>query len=756
MQSSNGDRTGLPALPADAQLTGAISGLVGSEAENRMASATSSLSMAGLLKGLRRRWLLAASLGLTCGAISAAAAWYFLPPGKSTAQVSLRVNSVPKFEIFHDHQARAAFQVYQKTQIGLVKTRLVLTAALRNEDVARLSKIRELDQRGGDTGALEWLERELQVDFSLGPEFLRIAMTGDRPQELRIIVDAVKDAYLEKIPEKDREGLNKRLGRIEELYAEWENTVKTKREKISSKSKELFTTDPGAIAVIRRLDEEYLKLTEMQLLEVRSDLRKLKVRNFVSTEIKNPSDVNPPDGAVDEYLRNDPVGRALLARKQKIEDDIRRNEAVLAKGDPKGILKNYQSDLNAANEEIKSFRNKLQGQLKQDATQKHIAEETAGKANYQQRLAELQKSEDELDREVKKLQRNIEDKGQNAWEIEASKDDLQLAQEIVKKLANLREAITVELKAPSDVTEMEKAYITHPDEAKRKLVAASSSGLGALGLVLFVISWLEFRRQRINSVDEVVHGLGLKLMGTVPAFPSRRQLRLTGGNGSPDLRWQNILTESVDTARTMLLHMARSESIRVVMVTSATGGEGKTSLSSHLAASLARAGRKTLLLDADLRNPAIHRLFSIERSPGLCEILRGEATLRDTIRPTPAPGLSFVPAGRCDNLALQALAQDSLKPIYDQTRAEFDFVIVDSAPVLPVADSLLVAQSADAVIFSILHDVSRLPKVYAAHKRLEMLGIRMLGAVVSGTHVDSYGPDYQYTGQIEATVNEES
>jgi Mrp family chromosome partitioning ATPase len=109
----------------------------------------------------------------------------------------------------------------------------------------------------------------------------------------------------------------------------------------------------------------------------------------------------------------------------------------------------------------------------------------------------------------------------------------------------------------------------------------------------------------------------------------------------------------------------------------------------------------------------------------------------------------MIPAGRCDSLALQALAQDHFKKIAEPLRAGYDFIVVDSAPVLPVADSLLIGQCVDAVIFSILHDVSRLPKVYAAHQRLEKLGIRMLGAVVSGTHVDAYGPEYQYLTQVE-------
>jgi capsular exopolysaccharide synthesis family protein len=189
----------------------------------------------------------------------------------------------------------------------------------------------------------------------------------------------------------------------------------------------------------------------------------------------------------------------------------------------------------------------------------------------------------------------------------------------------------------------------------------------------------------------------------------------------------------VDAARAFLLHAARQQETRVVMVTSAVGGEGKTSLATQLAASLARAGRKTLLVDFDLRNPAAHRLFDLPRGPGVAELLRGEASLEAVVHPTANGSLALLPAGQCDEPAVQALAREDLARLFARLKEQFDFVIVDSAPVLPVADTLLVAQHVDGVIFSILHEVSRLPRVYAAYQRLGMLGIRLLGAAVSGT-----------------------
>jgi capsular exopolysaccharide synthesis family protein len=189
----------------------------------------------------------------------------------------------------------------------------------------------------------------------------------------------------------------------------------------------------------------------------------------------------------------------------------------------------------------------------------------------------------------------------------------------------------------------------------------------------------------------------------------------------------------VDAIRTLLLHTAQTDALRVIMITSANGGEGKTSLASHLAASLARAWRKTLLVDGDLRNPGAHRLLDVQAEPGLSEVLRGEAELEDVVRPTPISRLWIVPAGQWDTHAIQALAQKDVRTLFDKLKKQYDFVILDSGPVLPVADSLSLAQHVDGVILSVLLDVSRAPAIHAATQRLAALGVRVLGSVVAGT-----------------------
>jgi capsular exopolysaccharide synthesis family protein len=181
-----------------------------------------------------------------------------------------------------------------------------------------------------------------------------------------------------------------------------------------------------------------------------------------------------------------------------------------------------------------------------------------------------------------------------------------------------------------------------------------------------------------------------------------------------------------------------------VIVTSAVGDEGKTSLSCNLATSLARAGLKTLLVDGDLRSPDVHGVFDLPARPGLSEVLRGEADVVRVVHPAAVRNLWVITAGLCDDRALQALARDEMHAVIERLKREFDFVVFDAPPVLPIADAALLARHADAAVQSVLLGASTLPSSYAAHERLQGLGIRTLGVVVAGVRGPTYGGGYAY------------
>jgi succinoglycan biosynthesis transport protein ExoP len=142
---------------------------------------------------------------------------------------------------------------------------------------------------------------------------------------------------------------------------------------------------------------------------------------------------------------------------------------------------------------------------------------------------------------------------------------------------------------------------------------------------------------------------------------------------------------------------------------------------------------------------------------GLSELLRGEVAAAEAIQGTDIEELKVVTAGSCDRQTIRRLAQGCIGPIFEQFKEQFDFVIVDSSPILPVADALLIAQQSDAALFSIFSDVSRKTKVFAAIARLQCLGVPILGAVVTGTrgatYGDAYYPDSDYGALPESTAD---
>ena len=117
---------------------------------------------------------------------------------------------------------------------------------------------------------------------------------------------------------------------------------------------------------------------------------------------------------------------------------------------------------------------------------------------------------------------------------------------------------------------------------------------------------------------------------------------------------------------------------------------------------------------------------------GLCEVLRAEVDVADVIRPTNSEGLWVVTAGYCDLDAIHALSTDQMQPIFEKLRADFDFIIIDAAPVLGLSDTLLFGQYVDGAVLSVLRDYSQMPKIYKACEMLQGVGVRLLGTVVNG------------------------
>jgi capsular exopolysaccharide synthesis family protein len=209
--------------------------------------------------------------------------------------------------------------------------------------------------------------------------------------------------------------------------------------------------------------------------------------------------------------------------------------------------------------------------------------------------------------------------------------------------------------------------------------------------------------------------------------------RLENRNGS-NLR----LEEAIGGIVARLVFSPSDESHQVILVTSASAGEGKSTVAINLATSFAGMGRRTVLVDFDLRRPTLHNMFDVDLVPGVGGILAGQVEPLNAVLGTSVENLFLLPAGAWGHRGLSGRNDEVVKGIISELREAFGHVVIDAGPVLPIVDTRIVARHADGVVISLLRDVSEIPKVKSACELLRSFDIRILGAVMIGASNEVY------------------
>jgi capsular exopolysaccharide synthesis family protein len=681
-------------------------------------------TVTALMHALRRRWLLAVGLALL-GAFAAVAAVLVLLPARYVVTAKLKLSSFAAPTIFtqrHEHHGEGG--IWKANQEALLKSPLVLTRALDSDKVKGLPAARE---------SVGWLEGALKVDFLLGPEIMRVTLSGDDPESLAPLLTAVIDAYLDELNQQE---MGKRMALLKELEGS-QNGYQTKlwkaEDELRKEERRLGIDDPETAKFKYNLVRDRLTAMEKEYRDLRAELgKKQRDLKALQARAKNLDSEPVPAQLIDKVLRESPLAQAMLRQLEALE--AQAAEIARTARDPERFLQGLQADRENLLGNYDRLRRRLRPQIEEQVRAELHETLRTDMARLQGDIDTLTFQNQGMDETVKKMDeevKRLDPANQPRTPVlEKLRGDVLLTGKALDNLMAEIAKLKIEPPARSRVVVLQAPATPTAKDHSRQVKLAAAGAFGVFGLMLFGVSLWEFRSRRVSGPAEVAQGLGINLLGTLPALSAKARRPLPAANGAQ--RWQAVMTESVDAVRTLLLHQARGEGLQVIMVTSASSGEGKTSVASQLAASLARAWRKTLLIDGDLRNPAAHKLFEVPLEPGLSEVLRAEVNPTDAVRPTPLSRLWLMPAGSWDSHAVQALAQDRVGGLFGPLKEQYEFIIVDSCPVLPVADSLLLAQHVDGVIFSVLRDVSRLPAVHAAHQRLGALNVRNLGAVVIG------------------------
>ena len=206
--------------------------------------------------------------------------------------------------------------------------------------------------------------------------------------------------------------------------------------------------------------------------------------------------------------------------------------------------------------------------------------------------------------------------------------------------------------------------------------------------------------------------------------------------------------ESMRLLSVRLRDHRRVSPLKKVLITSSIPREGKTTISSNLACALAHGGEeKVLLIEGDVRIPSVRKMFGIEAVPGLCENVQGERSLSECIYHLDGAGMWLLPTGRVPSNPLAVLESPKLTALMDQLAACFDWVIIDSPPVLPLADTSIWMRLAEGILVVVRQGTSEKQQLQRGLEALEQK--KLLGALLNCAAASAYS-DYYYRASPES------
>jgi polysaccharide biosynthesis transport protein len=686
------------------------------------------------LHALRRRWLVALTVGTLCAMALVPAVW-FLYAAEYTAEFWLKVSATEQRVLFNTVGPDTTFDIYKRTQQSSMKNPLVLMTALRDPAISGLSIVCE------QTDDIWWLQRELEVDFPDDAELMRVRLKAKNKRDVAKVVNAVVDAYVKEIVDVEKAKKDARRQTLVGALGESERELEQKQEELRRLARTFGSADSETLA---------LKQQNMlrELFEYRKEVASVDLQLMLDeaqTEGIPPEGGEKPESLVTEYelrmaLRSDPDIRYFKQKLLGLEDQLNEivgttNSEVAAK-----YQERLQTDFDGVEAQIEARRETLRQELQLDKNELVKAETD----NRDRATLALSLYKRRLNEQIAKLENEIDNLGGPTIDVLMRRKEVDILDQTVSTIASEVEKLKVERDSGGRIVIMSRdgAIARCTNQNLRIAVAILAGVVGFLLPALGIMFW-DTRGQRVNSPGEISQETGLDVIGEIPIIPLRAVRHLV--DSSPRYHhWHAMLTESVDGIAARLLRQAESDPVRVIMVSSAVSGEGKTTVATQLAMSLARTGHRTVLVDFDLRHPALDGVFGIPVQPGVGELLKHEIELADAVHSEQSDKLSVITAGNWSRGSVEVLANGSTSSLFDSLRSEYDFVIVDGSPLLPVADARFISQHVDGVVLSVLRDISRIPKVAAACELLAAFNVRTLGAVVTSAPQEQYYRNSRY------------
>ena len=721
-----------------------------------------------VLKVIRRWWLIALPAGVLLAAVGSAVVYLLFEP-KYEAAAWLKIDERTPYLAFEDKNDEMPSKAFFQTQIELIRSPLVLGPVMQRTEIAKLPDL----ARNSDP--IAWLAKKVKVAAVGDSELFKILYVSSNAEAAAAIVNAITESYFKLRGQSEGERSQRVVDLLEKEKADRLKEVIRMRQDLADMTRKLtgretYTAKPegdtaqkGALASLQgRLVSAAV---EQAVLAARIEAS-LRESPAVTGGTANPA--SPQLTAGDATLREAMIEKMLLERPEVARaaeaiaaKEARQKEIELrmkeGKNDPVygQLAREILNDHQAVEALKKSLRAIVEKQIDALLIVRRSDRESADSSKRFDEVSRLQAElqgqrilEQRLQSEYDKELRNVKQFSGNSLELEFKHDELARAEKVFELIAARSLQLQTERLAPSRVSLLHMANVPQvPVEPfpVQGIALALLGGLCAPFGLAFV--WERWARH-VGDSNDLPETQGLAVIGEVARMPRRLPAPNRPGSRVGAIEFR-AYQESIDNLQTRLTLSEEFGAMRIIAVTSAASGEGKTSIASQLAMSLSRSIKeRVLLIDGDMRSPDIHRIFQIDRDPGLAAVLAQECTLADAIVTTWSDRVHLLPAGKPTRNPLSLLTGGAWQDLLAQIPADYRYVIVDTPPVLSASEALVLAKAADTALICTMRDLSRAEQVLTVYNRLRAVGGRPVGVVLNGVPTRSYlyhYGNYDYT-----------
>jgi polysaccharide biosynthesis transport protein len=668
---------------------------------------------------LRRRWLLTTTVGLIVGSLAAVCAWFGTSRQyMATAIIRISTGRSTVLNVNDHGEAVATFDIFKRTQRQYIRSPKILTSVLQREEVAAKLK-------NGPSDPLSWLQQIVIVAYPDDAEIMQVSVRTEDRELSETLANTVVDVYLEEANDSDHLQKSIHLADLEKAFLEGEKALRMKRSAIHETAAALHTADTAGLTPQQQNEFQAYVTARTQLSQVEFELIKSKSALKMNGAMTLSDSSNAAASAEDELrTSSDPVIANLNLQLEHLQASLEEQKHLYAEKATgfKKASEEYQPKIDSLKERIAKRRAAMQKEI---VAKLQLAQQTNTKF-LNSSIASLTEQQQHLSEQADKLKKEVEKIGRPDIEVELMQAEVKAMEEIQNYIQReLHEAKVEVTSSKPRTTLLSHAVTPQSDATKNHLEFCGLTGAGGFfASGALVIAW-DLRRRRLNSAAEVSRLLQLKLLGTVPPISSQNDATVDAD-------------QAMDAIAATIAFSTPEECHRLLLVTSAAPGEGKTTVAAGLAMSLARMGRPTVLVDFDLQCPLLHEMFGLDLTPGIADVLAERIEPTDAARQTSIENLSVVAAGQWNQRGFADWCNDRLKRIFAELRLNYAHVVIDTAPLLPSVETRLVVPHVDGVVLSLLRDVSEISRIRTGCEMLQSVDACVLGAVMVGAPSERY------------------